>query len=87
MALVSGFLLLVTVVVIGLFFAAAVAWVGLLVWRVVAGGEGETGLVCGSCGYPTRGLDREDCPECGAKLAGNVVRRRAAVERAKRRWG
>lgn len=87
MALVSGFLLLVSIVVGALFFVAAVAWVGLTVWRVVSSTDDEAGLVCGSCGYPTRGLDRADCPECGAELAGNTARRRAAVERARPWWG
>jgi voltage-gated potassium channel Kch len=34
--------------------------------RQRASTRGSGAMSCGACGYPTRGLDTTQCPECGA---------------------
>ncbi|MBX2851078.1 MAG: hypothetical protein KTR15_04950 [Phycisphaeraceae bacterium] len=55
------FLGLIGLIVMGLF-------VGAYLWATGRRPQSSGDMACGSCGYPVRGLNALNCPECGADL-------------------
>ncbi|MEO0475623.1 MAG: hypothetical protein AAF085_06595 [Planctomycetota bacterium] len=42
--------------------------VGITLWTTGGRSKGSGEMSCGACGYPVRGLEALNCPECGADL-------------------
>lgn len=45
--------------------AVTVLTAGILLWRRTRTRSTQDGIVCGTCGYPIKGLKGPRCPECG----------------------
>lgn len=64
--MVQNSIALLPLLILLLLFAGLI--VGIVLW--FTGGKGGTKgeMSCGGCGYPVRGLETLNCPECGADL-------------------